>query len=179
MKAITIFMMLFIIIQLFPDSIASAYFAGGCFWGIEYYMEQLDGVIKAESGFMGGSLENPLYKDIIKGDTGHYETVKVVYNSDIISFYDLAKFFFEIHDPTQNNGQGPDIGEQYLSVAFYNDFKEKKVIEELILVLKSKGYDVATRVLKVAKFYKAEDYHQDYYQNNGKLPYCHFYTKKF
>lgn len=179
MKAFLVFIIFFFCPFLFSDSVLNAYFAGGCFWGVEYYMEQLDGVLHAESGYMGGSLDNPTYRDVINGNTGHYETVKVVYDSDIVSYYMLVQYFFEIHDPTQKDGQGPDIGEQYLSVVFYNNPKEKEAVNEVISILKNKGYDVATKVLEVSEFYKAEDYHQDYYTNNGKLPYCHFYIRKF
>ena len=91
----------------------------------------------------------------------------------------MAKFFFEIHDPTQANGQGPDIGEQYLSVVFYETEEEKATTFKLIDILKGKGYDVVTKVEPVSDFWEAEEYHQDYYEKNGKTPYCHFYTKKF
>lgn len=165
--------------SIYSDQISKAYFAGGCFWGVEYYMEQLDGVIDVKSGYMGGTVKYPSYRDVIKGNTGHYETVEVLYDSVKIKFYDLAKFFFEIHDPTQTNGQGPDIGEQYLSVVFYNSQDEKAETLELINILKAKGYKIATMVKKVSIFYEAEDYHQNYYKRNKKIPYCHFYTKRF
>ena len=156
-----------------------AYFAGGCFWGVEYYLEAEDGVISVDSGYMGGDLKNPSYRDVVKGKSGHLEVVEVLYNPKKVSYETIAKLFFEIHDPTQKNGQGPDIGEQYLSAIFTSNTDEKKVIEKLIKVLKSKGYDVATRLLNKAKFYKAEDYHQDYYEKSGKVPYCHSRTKRF
>ncbi len=156
-----------------------AYFAGGCFWGVEYYFQKYKGVLSAISGFMGGDFENPSYEDVIYKNTGHVEVVEVNYDESKVSYEELAKLFFEIHDPTQTNGQGPDIGDQYLSVAFYNDEKEKQTIEKLIEILKSKGYKIATKVKKATKFYKAEEYHQDYYFKNGKIPYCHTYTKRF
>ncbi len=156
-----------------------AYFAGGCFWGVEYYFQKHKGVLSAISGFMGGDFENPSYEDVIYKNTGHVEVVEVNYDESKVSYEELAKLFFEIHDPTQTNGQGPDIGDQYLSVAFYNDEKEKQTIEKLIEILKSKGYKIATKVKKATKFYKAEEYHQDYYFKNGKIPYCHTYTKRF
>lgn len=178
MKVLIISFLIFTI-PLFTNDYSNAYFAGGCFWGVEYYMEQLDGVIDVKSGFMGGFVENPSYNDVIWGKTGHYETVEVIYNPKKIDFETLTKFFFEIHDPTQTNGQGPDIGEQYLSVVFYNNDQEKIITEKLISILENKGYKVATMLKKVSIFYIAEDYHQDYYKNNGKLPYCHNYTKRF
>ncbi|MEO0095816.1 MAG: peptide-methionine (S)-S-oxide reductase MsrA [candidate division WOR-3 bacterium] len=156
-----------------------AYFAGGCFWGVEYYFDKKEGVISAVSGYMGGSLENPSYQDVKTGKTGHYETVEVTYDPQKVSYEELAKLFFEIHDPTQPDGQGPDIGEQYKSVIFYNDEEEKRVAERLIEILKSKGYDVVTKILPVSKFYKAEDYHQDYYERKGQQPACHFYKRRF
>ena len=158
-----------------------AYFAGGCFWGVEYHFEKLPGVIKAESGYMGGHKENPTYQDVCYTNTGHLEVVEVTYDPEKIDYETLAKHFFEIHNPTQTNGQGPDIGEQYLSAVFYNDEEEKKIVEKLIAILESKGYKVATKLIpaKSHPFYKAEEYHQDYYFKNHKQPYCHTYTKRF
>ena len=156
-----------------------AYFAGGCFWGVEYYMEKLPGVSDVVSGFMGGNLKNPSYRDVVFKKTGHIETVEVTYDPKKISYETLAKNFFEIHDFTQTDGQGPDIGEQYLSVLFYNDADEKTVAEKLVAVLTKKGYKVATTIRKAETFYKAEGYHQDYYERHGKLPYCHGYKKIF
>ncbi len=156
-----------------------AYFAGGCFWGVEYHFEKLNGVISAISGYMGGDLDNPTYRDVCTKDTGHLEVVEVNYDPSIVSFKELTKLFFEIHDPTQVNGQGPDIGEQYLSAIFYNNESEKKEIEELINILEKKGYKIATKARKKEFFYEAEEYHQDYYQKHNKKPYCHSYTKRF
>ncbi|MGB5964368.1 MAG: peptide-methionine (S)-S-oxide reductase MsrA [Sulfurimonadaceae bacterium] len=161
------------------SSLKKAYFAGGCFWGVEYHLEKLPGVKDVVSGFMGGHVKNPSYKDVVYKRTGHVETVEVVYDPKKISFETLAKNFFEIHDFTQTNGQGPDIGEQYLSVLFYSDAKEKEVAERLVGVLSKKGYKVATKIRKSEMFYAAEEYHQDYYKRSGKLPYCHSYQKVF
>lgn len=158
---------------------AFAYFAGGCFWGVEYYFNKEEGVLDALSGFMGGHTKNPTYQDICYKDTGHLEVVEVKYNPEVISYESLTKLFFEIHDPTQTNGQGPDIGSQYLSAVFVNDDEEKKVVEKLIIQLEKKGLHVATEILKKQEFYIAEDYHQYYYQKTGKVPYCHSYIKKF
>jgi peptide methionine sulfoxide reductase msrA/msrB len=156
-----------------------AYFAGGCFWGVEHLFEKQEGVIEARSGYMGGRTENPSYQDVSYKNTGHIEVVEIEYDPSKVSYETLAKLFFEIHDPTQKNGQGPDIGEQYLSVVFYNDDDEKQVAEKLIGVLKAKGYDVATTLRKKEPFWIAEDYHQNYYKKTGKQPYCHAYTKRF
>ncbi|MEA3374533.1 MAG: bifunctional methionine sulfoxide reductase B/A protein [Campylobacterota bacterium] len=156
-----------------------AYFAGGCFWGVEHYFEKREGVIEARSGYMGGKLENPTYKDVSYKETGHVEVVEVEYDPKKVTFEELTKLFFEIHDPTQRDGQGPDIGSQYLSVVFYNDEAEKETTENLIGILKDKGYGVATKVRKVDTFWLAEEYHQNYYRKTGKSPYCHSYKKRF
>lgn len=156
-----------------------AYFAGGCFWGVEYYLEKLQGVRNVRSGYMGGTLANPTYKDVLGHKTGHLEAVEVSYDLSQISYSSLAKYFFEIHDPTQTDGQGPDIGEQYLSAVFVKNETEKKVIMGLIDTLRQKGYKIATKVLPSKTFYPAEMYHQDYYQKKGTKPYCHGYTKRF
>lgn len=153
--------------------------AGGCFWGIEGLFRQLPGVVKAESGYCGGRIENPSYEAVCRGNTGHYEAVRVVFDPKRVSLEAVLKFFFEIHDPTQPDGQGPDRGEQYLSVAFYYDAPQKSLIESLIKQLQAKGYHIATRVLPVSPFWRAEAYHQDYYGKTGKTPYCHRWEKKF
>jgi peptide methionine sulfoxide reductase msrA/msrB len=159
--------------------IKKAYFAGGCFWGVEYHLESINGVKDAISGFMGGTVENPSYYDVIRKKTGHLETVEVVYDSSKVSYETLAKAFFEIHDPTQTNGQGPDIGSQYLSAIFVDNDKEQKTVKKLIHVLEKKGLKVATKILAKSEFYKAEDYHQDHYEKKGSKPYCHAYVKRF
>lgn len=159
--------------------LAKAYFAGGCFWGVEYFLEKINGVKEVRSGFMGGHLPNPTYRQVVGGKTGHLETVEVVYDPRIVSYETLAKAFFEIHDPTQRDGQGPDIGEQYLSAVFVSNERERKTIRSLIAQLQAIGYDVATKVLAAKTFYPAEEYHQDYYAKKGKLPYCHGYVKRF
>lgn len=156
-----------------------AYFAGGCFWGVEHLMESKKGVKDVISGYMGGTVKNPSYYGVIKGDTGHVETVEVIYDPREVSYETLAKLFFEIHDPTQKDGQGPDIGSQYLSVVFYGNDEEKKTTEKLINILESKGYDVATTLKPHSPFYAAEGYHQNYYLRTGKTPYCHVYKKIF
>lgn len=160
---------------------SSAYFAGGCFWGVEYFFENLKGVSAAISGYMGGHVNNPSYKEVCRGTTGHLEVVKVDYDSSVVDFESLAKLFFEIHDPTQTNGQGPDIGSQYLSAIFYETQEEKDISLKLIGILESKGYKVATKLISShnTPFFEAEAYHQDYYFVHNKIPYCHRYEKKF
>lgn len=161
------------------EKIKSAYFAGGCFWGVEYHFEKLNGVIAAISGYMGGQTENPDYKSICTGATGHLEVVRVDYDENIVSFEALTKLFFEIHDFTQTNGQGPDIGSQYLSAIFYADEEQKIVSEKVIKELEDMNYKVATSLYELVPFYEAEDYHQDYYDRHQKVPYCHSYNKIF
>lgn len=156
-----------------------AYFAAGCFWGVEYLMQKKSGVISAVSGYMGGKTKDPTYEEVCYDDTGHLEVVKVEYNPKKISYEDLVKYFFEIHDPTQRNGQGPDIGDQYLSAVFVSEESEKKTCEKIIEELKAREYDIATTLKKMAPFYEAEEYHQNYYKKHGKEPYCHFYTPRF
>jgi methionine-S-sulfoxide reductase len=156
-----------------------AYFAGGCFWGVEHLFQGKKGVVTAISGYMGGSKESPTYQDVLTGTTGHLEAVEITYDPNQVSYEELTKFFFEIHDPTQANGQGPDIGAQYLSAVFYSNEDEKEITRELIEILKSKGYDVATRLILAEKFWNAEEYHQDYYVRKNQQPYCHQYQKKF
>jgi len=158
---------------------AKAYFASGCFWGTEYHFSKKDGVSGTTVGYTGGHKENPTYQQVSAGTTGHAETVEVVYDPEKVTYEELAKLFFETHDQGQVGGQGPDIGDQYRSVIFYEDEEQKKIAEKLIDVLKDKGFEVATELAPASKFWNAENYHQDYYENNGKTPYCHFYTKKF
>lgn len=156
-----------------------AIFAGGCFWGVEYLMEQQPGVLDAVSGYTGGDVEFPIYRQVVTGRTGHVEAVAVFYDPTLTDYRTLAKYFFEIHDPTQVGGQGPDIGTQYESVIFYANDGEKAIAEELIVTLERLGYDIATRVEPRTDFYRAEGYHQDYYEGNRSTPYCHVYTKRF
>ena len=161
------------------DAVKTAYFAGGCFWGVEHLMQQQPGVVTAVSGYMGGHTENPTYQQVCNKNTGHLEVVEVSYAPDTTDFETLARFFFEIHDPTQVDSQGPDIGEQYTSAIFYQNDQEKAIAEKLIGILENKGYQVVTKLLSAGTFWEAEEYHQDYYQKSGKQPYCHRYETKF
>jgi peptide methionine sulfoxide reductase msrA/msrB len=165
--------------QIEPGRYGTAIFAGGCFWGVEYFLQKSPGVISVTSGFIGGHVKNPSYKEVCTGRTGHAEAVKIIYDPDKTSYDKLLKLFLEIHDPTQTGGQGPDLGDQYRSEIFYLNEEQKKIADTDIGILKSKGLKVATAVTKASEFYEAEDYHQDYYFRNGKTPYCHAYTKRF
>jgi len=166
-------------IDIKDENLSYAYFAGGCFWGVEYYLEKLEGVKEVTSGFMGGHIKNPSYYEVVRSNTGHLETVEVVYDKNKISYEKIAKTFFEIHDPTQTNGQGPDIGEQYLSAVFVKDEKERKIIQNLIKKLEANGYKVATKILDKSEFYAADESHQNYYERKRSKPYCHEYKKRF
>jgi peptide methionine sulfoxide reductase msrA/msrB len=157
----------------------TAYFAGGCFWGVEYYMEQAPGVTSVESGYMGGSVENPSYRQVSGHGTGHAETVRVIFDPSKTSYEKVAKLFFEIHDPTQVDRQGPDVGNQYRSEIFYRSVEQKKSAEKLISLLEKNGYKVATKVKPAMTFWEAEDYHQDYYTRHGGTPYCHMRVDRF
>jgi peptide methionine sulfoxide reductase msrA/msrB len=159
--------------------IQKAYFAGSCFWGVDYWLRKEKGVTAVNSGFMGGWTKNPTYEQVCTGKTGHAETVEVVYDPNKVSYEALAKLFFEIHDPTQRNRQGPDIGSQYRSVVFYTDDPQKEIADKLITELRKKGLDVATTVEQAGPFWKADEHHQNYYGKNGKQPYCHIFTKRF
>ncbi len=161
------------------DKTEKAYFAGGCFWGVEYFFQKEKGVISTRVGYMGGHLKNPTYEDVCEGNTGHAETMEIVFDPAQTNYETLARLFFEIHDPTQVDRQGPDIGHQYRSEIFYVNDEQKQIAEKLIQILKDKGYQVSTKVTKADTFWVAENYHQSYYQKTGHHPYCHGYTKRF
>jgi peptide methionine sulfoxide reductase msrA/msrB len=157
----------------------TAIFAGGCFWGVEYYMKKIKGVKSVVSGYTGGHKDNPTYEEVCTGLTGHYEAVEVVFDPTETTYETVARQFFEIHDPTEWNHQGPDFGIQYRSAVFYRNEAQKETTEKLINLLKAKGFKVVTEVKKASHFWKAENYHQDYYEHKGTLPYCHGYVKRF
>ena len=159
--------------------IKKAYFASGCFWGTEYYFMKAKGVSHTAVGFMGGHVEDPSYEQVCQKNTGHLETTEVEYDTSKASYEELIKLFFETHDFTQTNGQGPDIGPQYLSCIFYTTDEEKDIAEKYIEILESKGYKVATMLKPASTFWKAEDYHQQYYEHKGTKPYCHVYKRIF
>jgi len=157
----------------------TAIFAGGCFWGIEYYMKKSEGVISTEVGYIGGHTSHPTYKDVCSHTTGHAEAIRIIFDPRKTNFEKVARLFFEIHDPTQLNQQGPDVGDQYRSEVFYFNDDQRQIAEKLIGLLKQKGINAVTKVTKATTFWKAEDYHQDYYEKEGATPYCHRYVKRF
>jgi peptide methionine sulfoxide reductase msrA/msrB len=157
----------------------TAIFAGGCFWGVEYYMKKIKGVISTEVGYTGGNTDHPTYKEVCSGNTGHFEAIEVIFNPAETSYETVARMFFETHDPTQWNHQGPDWGEQYRSAVFYRNEEQKETAQKLITQLKEKGFKVVTELIPAKPFWKAEDYHQDYYGHKGTTPYCHGYVKRF
>ncbi len=159
-------------------STSQAIFAGGCFWGVEHLMEQLPGVKEVTSGYTGGLVEDPTYEQVTSGMTGHSEAVEVVFDPKEVDYETLARRFFEIHDPTQVNRQGPDVGSQYRSVVYYTNDHQRKVAIELIGILRKKGYQVATHVLPASEFYPAEEYHQDFIKKHPERP-CHRPVKRF
>ncbi len=161
------------------DKTARAIFASGCFWGTEYHLQKTRGVLETSVGYTGGHVENPTYKQVCSGRTGHAEAVEVIYDPKKTSFEVLVRLFFETHDPTHVNRQGPDIGEQYRSKIYYVNEEQKVTAQRLIDQLEAKGYDVATRLTAAADFWKGEEYHQDYYGKKSGTPYCHIYTKRF
>ncbi len=156
-----------------------AILAGGCFWGVEYYLSRLPGVLNVEVGYTGGTVEHPTYEDICKGSTGHYEAVRVLFDVKKTTYTNVLKRFFEIHDPTQSGGQGPDLGHQYQSAVFYYDDEQKMQLQLLLKTLRDNGYGVVTRAFLVNPFWPAEDYHQHYYSKLDKKPYCHQPVMRF
>ncbi|HVW94579.1 MAG TPA: peptide-methionine (S)-S-oxide reductase MsrA [Mucilaginibacter sp.] len=150
-------------------------FGNGCFWCTEAIFETLKGVKSLASGYMGGHTENPTYKDVCRGDTGHAEVIRITYDADVISFDELLLVFFKTHDPTTLNRQGGDIGTQYRSAIFYETDEQKQQALAMIKRLTDEQvYDrpIVTEVTPAGKFYKAEDYHQNYFANNPGNPYC-------
>ena len=148
---------------------------GGCYWCVEAVYENLNGVKSVVSGFSGGKTINPSYKEVCTGRTGHAEVVQVTYDKTITNLDEILKVFFTVHDPTTLNRQGADVGTQYRSIIFYHNEDQKQVAQKIIVALnKAKVYDspIVTAVEPSTKFYKAEPYHQDYYENNRDQPYC-------
>ncbi len=157
----------------------TAIFAGGCFWGLEHLFMQQDGVLKTEAGYTGGYLENPSYQDVCSGTTGHAEAVRIVFDPSMISYEELAKLFFEIHDPTQMNRQGADTGTQYRSAVFYTSEEQKVTSERLVTLLNDRGYRVVTEIDPASVFWPSEDYHQQYYEKNSINSHCASRVRRF
>lgn len=164
-----------------PDSdrVRQAVFAGGCFWGVEYFLRQRPGVLATACGYAGGETPYPSYDEVCTGTTGHAEAVAVLYDPRQAGFADLTRFFLEIHDPAQENGQGPDLGPQYRSVIFYALPEEHQEAMQLLDRLRTTGLPVRTELLPLERFWPAEPYHQNYYGRNGHHPYCHAWQKRF
>jgi peptide-methionine (S)-S-oxide reductase len=148
---------------------------GGCFWCLEAVYEELRGVETVESGYAGGSVPNPTYRQVCTGTTGHAEVVRVEFDPEVVSFREILEVFFTIHDPTTLNRQGADVGTQYRSAIFYHDEEQRRVAEEVIAWVEAEGLyknPVVTEVAPAGEFFVAEDYHQEYYRNNAYQPYC-------
>ena len=158
---------------------AKAYFSAGCFWGVEYYFKRLKGVTKTVVGFMGGELKNPSYKQVKTGTTGHLETIEVTYDPEQVSYEAMVRYFFEIHNFEQADGQGIDIGTQYLSAIWFNDNTERDTAIKVFGELMQMGYSPVTQIRTVMSFYPAEDYHQDYLDQRHEMPECHVYRRIF
>jgi peptide methionine sulfoxide reductase msrA/msrB len=161
------------------QTLDTAYFASGCFWGVEYHFMKAAGVNATAVGFMGGHVDHPSYQQVCTQTTGHLETIEVVFDPSMTDYESMLKLFFETHDFCQRNGQGPDIGPQYRSFIFYRNQAQKEMAEKYVEILKGKGYQVATELQPASTFWKAEDYHQQYYEHKGTAPYCHAYRKIF
>ena len=158
----------------------TAIFAAGCFWGVEEYFSRVKGVINSESGYTGGTRPNPTYEDVCTGKTGHAEAVRVTFDPKVVSYTQLLKHFWELHDPTSLNKQGNDAGTQYRSAIFFtNPGQEKAAKESLATLAKSGKFSkkIVTEILPVKEFYKAEEYHQDYLKKNPG-GYCHIDLRK-
>jgi peptide-methionine (S)-S-oxide reductase len=154
---------------------AVATLAGGCFWCLEAVYEQLEGVIQVESGYSGGKVPNPSYRLVCTGTTGHAEVVQLTFDPEVVAFKDLLEVFFTIHNPTTLNRQGADVGSQYRSAIFYHDEAQKETAEQVIREIEAAGIwddPIVTEVQPFTAFYRAEDYHQEYYRNNSFQPYC-------
>ena len=155
----------------------TAVFGGGCFWCIEAVFQRLGGVSHVESGYMGGHVDNPTYRQVCDGDTGHVEVVRLTFDPDEISYRELLDVFFTVHDPTTLNRQGNDTGEQYRSVIFYADEEQQRIAEDVIAEMTAAKVfpePIVTTVEPASTFYKAEGYHQNYYNENSRQPYCMF-----
>jgi len=155
----------------------TATLGGGCFWCLEAVYNEMEGVVSVVSGYMGGHLDNPSYHDVCTGRTGHVEVVQVAFASDVTSYREVLEVFFAIHDPTSRDRQGNDAGPQYRSVIFYHDDRQRTVAQNLIRELDAEEIwprRIVTEVRPASTFYRAEDYHQEYFRNNPQQPYCSF-----
>ena len=159
-----------------PPKLETATFGAGCFWGVEYQYAKIPGVHSAESGYAGGKTLNPTYEDICAKGTGHAEVIEVTFDPAKVSYRTLVEYFFKMHNPTQVNRQGPDVGDQYRSVIFTHSPEQQKVADDVkigLTLAKTFSRPIATQIEPAPKFWRAEEYHQKYYQLRGKKPYCH------
>jgi peptide-methionine (S)-S-oxide reductase len=148
---------------------------GGCFWCVEAAFKELDGVERVTSGYAGGRVEDPTYREVCSGNTGHAEVVQVEYDPEALSYEEILEVFFTVHDPTQLNRQGPDVGSQYRSIVLYHDDEQRRLAEEYVAALDEEGGyddDVVTEVERLETFYRAEEKHQDYFEKNPADAYC-------
>jgi len=158
------------------DQYETAVFGAGCFWGVEAVFENIKGVVRASAGYMGGTFKNPTYKDVCTQATGHAEVVQVVYDPKLVTYKELLDIFWEMHDPTLIDRQGPDVGSQYRSIIFYNSLEQKKAAQ---LSKENKEHShifqkpIATQIVPIQEFTRAEEYHQDYFKKRGMKPSCH------
>lgn len=160
-------------------AVERAILAGGCFWGVEFLLRQVPGVLDTKVGYIGGVEENPTYEMVCSKTTDHAEAVEILFDPARLSYEDLLKRFFEIHDPTQRDRQGPDTGRQYRSAVFYLDEGQRRTAGEIVGILARNGLEVATEVVPATRFWPAEDYHQRYYERTGRMPYCHSRVRRF
>lgn len=159
--------------------LSTAVFACGCFWGTQHQFERQQGVVRVLAGYTGGEEAFPTYADVRDHKTHHVEAVIVEFDAQQVSYEDLCKLFFEIHDPAQTDGVGPDLGPQYRSCLFYADETQRQTAEKVVQLLRDMGDEVNTMLLPVEKFYIGEEYHQRYYEKTGGEPYCHMRVRKF
>jgi peptide-methionine (S)-S-oxide reductase len=148
---------------------------GGCFWCLEAVYTELKGVLKVESGYSGGHVKNPSYENVCSDETGHAEVVQVTFDPTIITYREILQVFFSVHDPTTLNRQGADIGTQYRSVIFYHDDNQKRIAQEVTKEIEKSniwGHKIVTELVPLVEFFKAEEYHQNYFENNPNQPYC-------
>ncbi len=156
-------------------SLEVATLAGGCFWCTEAMFDQLKGIVEVESGYSGGKIANPSYDDVCTGETGHAESIQITFDPTVVSYADLLRIFLTTHDPTTLNRQGADVGTQYRSAIFYHNPEQERVAREVIKEFEQSKIwkkPIVTEVLPYKEFYKAEDYHQEYYAKNSRQPYC-------
>ena len=161
-------------------NLMTATLAGGCFWCLEAVFDQVKGVESVESGYTGGHMDNPSYRQVCNGDTGHAEAVQIKYDGNVVSYQDLLNIFFGIHDPTTLNRQGNDIGSQYRSVIFYHNEDQKQRAERYKQELDASGAfndPIVTAIEPLTNYYPAEDYHQNYFNQHGSQPYCSFVVR--